>query len=77
MKILIIEDDPSLQEIIKKSLEKERYVVETADNYQAALLKLDDYDYDCILLDIMLPGGSGDEKTNLRIIRRFWTVYLV
>lgn len=59
MKILIIEDDPSLQEIIKKSLEKERYVVETADNYQAALLKLDDYDYDCILLDIMLPGGSG------------------
>ena len=57
MKILIIEDDPSLQEIIKKSLEKERYVVETADNYQAALLKLDDYDYDCILLDIMLPGG--------------------
>ncbi len=59
MKILIIEDDPSLQEIIKKSLEKERYVVETADNSQAALLKLDDYDYDCILLDIMLPGGSG------------------
>ena len=59
MKILIIEDDPSLQEIIKKSLEKERYVVETADNYQAALLKLDDYDYDCILLDIMLPGEDG------------------
>lgn len=59
MKILIIEDDPSLQEIIKKSLEKEWYVVETADNYQAALLKLDDYDYDCILLDIMLPGGNG------------------
>ncbi len=59
MKILIIEDDPSLQEILKKSLEKERYVVETAGNYRAALLKLDDYDYDCILLDIMLPGGSG------------------
>lgn len=59
MKILIIEDDASLLELIQRTLEKERYVVEKASDFQSALYKLSDYDYDCVLLDIMLPGGSG------------------
>jgi two-component system response regulator len=60
MKILIIEDDPSLRELITKFLtERERSVVETADDLRSALYKIEDYDYDCILLDIMLPDGSG------------------
>ncbi|MGP1419963.1 MAG: response regulator transcription factor [Tannerella sp.] len=59
MKILVIEDDPSLRELIAKSLEKERYVAEVADNVRTALFKIEDYDYDCILLDIMLPDGNG------------------
>lgn len=61
MKILIVEDDASLREIIQRSLEKERYVVESAADFDAALDKIEVYDYDCILLDIMLPGGSGLE----------------
>ena len=59
MKILIVEDEPSLRELMQRSLTKERYVVETAATYQAALRKLEDYNYDCILLDIMLPDGNG------------------
>lgn len=59
MKILIVEDEPSLRELVQRSLEKERYVVETAEDYCSALRKIEDYDYDCILLDIMLPDGSG------------------
>lgn len=59
MKILIIEDEPNLREIMQAFLEKERYVVETAETYRNALLKIADYDYECILLDIMLPDGSG------------------
>lgn len=59
MKILIVEDEPSLRELIQLSLEKERYVVETAENFNVALRKMEDYEYDCILLDITLPGGSG------------------
>ena len=55
MKILIVEDVPSLRELIQCSLEKERYVVETASDFNSALRKIEDYDYDCILLDIMLP----------------------
>lgn len=59
MKILVIEDNDDLREVIVKSLEKERYVVEWAATYSTALDKVLIYDYDCILLDIMLPDGSG------------------
>ena len=59
MKILIVEDDNDLREITSHSLEKERYVVSQAPDYRTALQKIEDYDYDCILLDIMLPDGNG------------------
>lgn len=59
MKILIIEDDLSFQEILRKTLEKERYIVEVAPDYRTGLTKLSDYTYDCILLDINLPDGNG------------------
>lgn len=59
MKILIVEDDKDLREITTASLEKERYVVSQAPDYRTALQKIEDYDYDCILLDIMLPDGNG------------------
>lgn len=59
MKILIIEDSDSLRETMIRSLEKERYVVESAADYKSGADKINDYDYDCIVLDIMLPGGSG------------------
>ena len=53
MKILLVEDDANLREVTQRSLEKERYVVEIAADYRTALQKIEDYDYDCILLDIM------------------------
>lgn len=59
MKILVVEDDKDLMEIITRSLEKERYVVSQAPDYRTASMKAGDYDYDCILLDIMLPDGNG------------------
>lgn len=59
MKLLIVEDEPSLLELMCRSLEKERYVVETASDYFSARQKIEEYDYDCILLDIMLPDGNG------------------
>ena len=59
MKILIIEDETELLETLKQFLEDENYTVETAHNYHSGLDKIVSYDYDCILLDIMLPGGNG------------------
>lgn len=59
MKILIVEDNQDLREIAKIELEKEGFVLEQASNYQEALEKIELYEYDCILLDIMLPDGDG------------------
>ena len=71
MKILIVEDEAGLRETMRVSLMKEKFVVETAADYRSALEKINDYDYDCILLDIMLPGGSGlDLLRELKRLRR-------
>lgn len=59
MKILIIEDEPSLRELMQRELSREGYVVECAATYAEADAKLAGYTYDCILLDIMLPDGNG------------------
>jgi len=59
VKILVIEDEPQLLSNIKESLEKEKFLVETAADYHSAIDKIFIYEYDCILLDIMLPNGNG------------------
>jgi DNA-binding response OmpR family regulator len=59
MKLLIVEDDKSLREIIHRALTGEGYVVEVAPTYFDACDKIAGYSYDCILLDIMLPDGNG------------------
>ncbi len=61
MKILIVEDNRELSDIMHKALVAERYTVEVAYNYNSASQKIADYEYDCILLDVMLPDGSGLE----------------
>lgn len=59
MKILLVEDEKELRDMVRTYLIKEKFIVECAEDYHTALSKINDYDYDCILLDIMLPGGSG------------------
>jgi DNA-binding response OmpR family regulator len=59
MKILLIEDEPELRKSIKLFLHQEGYVVEAAPDFYKASDKTILYDYDCVLVDITLPGGSG------------------
>ena len=61
MKILIIEDEKDMRQNMKATLEKENYLVELVGSYKEAMSKIGIYDYDCILLDIMLPDGNGLE----------------
>ncbi|MDR0691889.1 MAG: response regulator transcription factor [Prevotellaceae bacterium] len=61
MKILIIEDEYALLKTVEDFLLAEKYVVEKATDYYSAMEKVMIYNYDCILVDISLPGGSGLE----------------
>lgn len=61
MKILIIEDHKDLASNITDYLKKEDYVCEVATNAKEALEKIELFEYDCILLDLMLPDGNGLE----------------
>jgi DNA-binding response OmpR family regulator len=59
MKILIVEDEKDLSESIQQYLHEEGYVCEVVFDYPNASLKINVYQYDIIIVDIMLPGGSG------------------
>lgn len=59
MKLLIVEDEVSLQELMTVSLKKEGFIVENVFDYASAVDKIGVYSYDCVLLDINLPDGSG------------------
>lgn len=78
MKILIIEDEQGLREVIRESLEKEKYIVETAHDFISGLDKIGSYDYDCVLIDIMLPNGSGlDLVRELKKLRKKEAVIII
>jgi DNA-binding response OmpR family regulator len=59
MKILIIEDEIEIVKSIKGYLESNDIHCETANNYRTALDKITMHDYDCVLVDLMLPDGNG------------------
>ncbi|MDD7336645.1 MAG: response regulator transcription factor [Prevotella sp.] len=59
MKILIIEDQRSLSDSIRDYLHSQHYLCEQAFDYAQAKLMVGCYKYDCVLLDLMLPGGNG------------------
>jgi DNA-binding response OmpR family regulator len=65
VKILIIEDEIELANDIEQFLSAQRYMCERASTYNEALQKISNYSYDCILLDLMLPGGNGMDILNL------------
>jgi DNA-binding response OmpR family regulator len=64
VKILVIEDEKLLSESIMTCLKQEGFASDAASGYAAAIEKIESFDYDCILLDINLPGGNGLDILN-------------
>lgn len=60
-KILIVEDDISIHNIIEELLKKENYIIYNAYSGTEALMLLEKEKYDLILLDLMLPAIKGEE----------------
>jgi DNA-binding response OmpR family regulator len=67
LRFLLVEDEPSLLKIITKRLKEEGYSVDTAKNGREAENCITSAEYDCIVLDIMIPIMDG--LTLLRKIR--------
>ena len=64
MKILLVEDNARLSELVKKNLEKDHFVVDIASNLVEADVSLSTYQFDLIILDLNLPDGNGEEYLN-------------
>lgn len=59
MRLLVIEDEPDLLEVVAQSLRETGYAVDEASDGPTGLFKASGADYDAIVLDLMLPGMSG------------------
>src|SRR6266481_5870019 len=59
MRILIVEDEPDLLAGLAKALREEGYAVDTAEDGEDGLYKAESWDYDAIVLDVMLPKLDG------------------
>lgn len=59
MRILVVEDDPSLAAFVQKGLREERYAVDVAPDGEEGILMAETTPYDLIILDIMLPKLDG------------------
>ena len=65
MKLLIVEDDPDLNRLLKRETIRNGYSTDSAASAEEALLYLEQTDYDGILLDVSLPGMNGFELVQL------------
>jgi len=64
VKILVIDDEEKILDVIKAYLEKEGYIVTTETNGANALNAFKSTNPDLVILDLMLPGMSGEEICN-------------
>lgn len=68
MRLLVIEDEPELLRTVSRALREAGYAVDEADEGRDGLFKATSWEYDAIVLDLMLPGLSGLEL--LTAVRR-------
>ncbi len=76
MKILLIEDNVRLSELVKKNLIKSGFITDIAKDIEEAVHNLKSYSYDAIVLDLNLPDGNGmsllkqirDKKNQIPVI---------
>jgi two-component system OmpR family response regulator len=61
MRILVVEDEPELLRVVSKALREEGYAVDEAADGDEAIFKATNWEYDALVLDLMLPGRDGWE----------------
>jgi DNA-binding response OmpR family regulator len=61
MRILVVEDERKVADLVARGLKAERYAVDVAASGEEGWVMLNTYDYDAVVLDLMLPGMSGQD----------------
>ena len=61
--ILVVDDDDKIRLLIKEYLSNKGYLVSTAENADKAKIKIDIFNFNLIILDVMMPGQSGYDLT--------------
>lgn len=77
MKILIIEDEEKIANILKKGLIREGFSVDTANDGEQALFYVENGTYDCAVLDLMIPKISGLEVLQMIRNKKNYTPVLI
>ena len=77
MRVLVVDDEPRMASVIRRSLAKEGMAADVAGHAEDALWMAQAVDYDAIVLDVMLPGRSGFEACRELRDRGVWAPVLM
>lgn len=77
MRVLVAEDEPKMRAVLKRGLEEEGYAVDAVENGVDATWMATENRYDCIVLDVMLPGSDGFEVCRELRGREVWSPILM
>ena len=61
--ILVVDDDDRIRNLLKDYLSENQYIVSTAENAEHAKKKIENFKFDILVLDVMMPGQDGYELT--------------
>tara|TARA_B100000214_G_C23900506_1_gene596240 strand:+ start:446 stop:1123 length:678 start_codon:yes stop_codon:yes gene_type:complete len=61
--ILVVDDDDRIRDLLKEYLNEKNYIVSTSDNAENAKIKINQFKFDLIVLDVMMPGQDGYDLT--------------
>ena len=61
--ILVVDDDNRIRDLLKEYLNENNYIISTADNAENAKMKLNQFKFDLLVLDVMMPGQNGYDLT--------------
>ena len=62
--ILVVDDDNRIRDLLKEYLSENNYIVSTSEDAKNAKLKITQFKFDLIVLDVMMPGQNGYDLTN-------------
>jgi len=77
MRVLVVEDEPRMASVIRRSLATVGFVADVAARGEDAVSMATAVEYDAIVLDVMLPGISGFETCRMLRARRVWSPVLM